>query len=413
MDSRMHYLAPVIPFEQFVVDHACGSYLFDKNENKILDINSGQFCTVLGHSNPELSERVGRMAQKHQHSCTSVVSEGVLSAAEKINRISGDMDARVLLLSTGSEAVEACLRYAKHISGKDGVVCFSCGYHGLTMGSQSITYSGVYARPLVPRIFPIDAPEAGDEKAETRSLDALETAIRDHGDEIGLVILEPIVSVGGLIYPSEEYLQKVHRLAKDSGMLFAFDESQTGFGRTGRWFAFQGYDIRPDFVICSKGIGLGYPVAALLFAGDMVDGSTITMTHYSSHQNDSFAAGIIEFGIDYIESRGLLERVIEIGGYFLRKLEEVERECECLVKARGSGLMLGIDFSLPGVDDYRSIYRVFHGLMLENGVLIQGTDGGRVLRFLPDYLVTENEIDLCVAAMKRSCSELMKRVSYA
>ena len=408
MDPRVKYLAPVIPFESIVVESAQGNILHTIDGRDILDINSGQFCTVLGHSNPELAEVVANVARTHQHSCTSVLSEKVLHAAEKINGISGSMDARVLLLSTGSEAVETCLRYGKHITGKDGVICFHNGYHGLTMGSQSITYSGVYAKPLVPRIFPVHTPHGNSEEEIDASLKELQDILEAHADQISMMLLEPVVSVGGLHYPGKRFFAEAEKLANRYDVLLALDESQTGFGRLGTWFAYQMYDLHPHFVICSKAIGLGYPVAALLFDGAMVDNRRITMTHYSSHQNDSFAADIVSFGIDYILDHNLMDDAREKGAYFLERLREVERECDWLVDARGIGFMLGIDFSIPGISDYRPVYRKYHELMLENGVLAQGTDGGRVLRFLPSYVLSKEEIDQCISALKKSHGQLQE-----
>ncbi|WP_165043818.1 aspartate aminotransferase family protein [Adlercreutzia sp. ZJ138] len=410
MDERMKLLAPVIPFEDFVIRRASGNYLYTEDDRKILDVNSGQFCAVLGHSNPDLAEIIGKNATTHQHSCTSAVSEKVLFAAHRLNEVSGSFDARTLLLSTGSEAVETCLRYAKHVTGKDGVICFHNGYHGLTMGSQSITYSGVYARPLVPHIFPVRTPHGGNADEAEASLRELEEILDNHAHEIGVAVIEPVVSVGGLIYPGQAFLAEMSALLRRYGVLLALDESQTGFGRLGRWFAFQKYSLSPDFVICSKAIGLGYPVAALLFSGRLVDESAITLTHYSSHQNDSFAADIVSFGIEYIERHNLMAQVEEKSRYFLKRLKEVEAECDWLVDARGVGFMLGMDFEIPSVDDYRPIYREFHSFMLENGVLIQGSDGGRVLRFLPSYTLSFEEIDQCIEVLKRAHEQLRSHV---
>ena len=166
-----------------------------------------------------------------------------------------------------------------------------------------------------------------------------------------------------------------------------FDESQTGFGRTGAWFCYQEFQVIPDMVVCSKGIGMGYPVSAVLFRGELCK-EKITMTHYSSHQNDPFAAGIVAFGIDYIEKNDLLNLNRQKGEYFLKKLRGVTEKNKLFVKARGHGMMLGMDINIPGVDNYRAVYKKVSDLAAEKKVLLQGTDGGRVLRFLPDYLVS-------------------------
>ena len=143
------HLIPVIDFCEHVMVAGRGSYLIGEDGRKYIDLNSGQFCTVLGHGNEEFQEQVFDRVMHLAHTASDIVSEPILDCAEKMNRISGDMNARIISLSTGSEAVEFALRYGKYISGADGVICFDKGYHGLTLGSQSITYGGRFTKPHV------------------------------------------------------------------------------------------------------------------------------------------------------------------------------------------------------------------------------------------------------------------------
>lgn len=379
-----NYLIPVIPFQKQVISRGKGSYIYTKKGDKYLDLNSGQFCTILGHANPELAACVKETSDTIVHTSSGIISEIVLRAAKRINKISGELDARCILLSTGAEAVEFAVRYAKHITGKDGLVCFEKGYHGLTLGTQSITFGGKYAVPVINHIFSVPVP---GENESGECIGAFAKVIEENKSRIAAVVMEPIVSVGGMIYPDKDYFRQVRDICDKSGILLIFDESQTGFGRTGAWFCYQEFQVIPDMVVCSKGIGMGYPVSAVLFRGELCK-EKITMTHYSSHQNDPFAAGIVAFGIDYIEKNDLLNLNRQKGEYFLKKLRGVTEKNKLFVKARGHGMMLGMDINIPGVDNYRAVYKKVSDLAAEKKVLLQGTDGGRVLRFLPDYLVS-------------------------
>lgn len=390
------YLIPVIPFHDQILARGEGSYVYDTDGKKYLDLNSGQFCTVLGHSNEGLVGCVTEAAKKLVHTSSGMISEAALEAAEKLNRISGKMDARSITLSTGAEAVEFAIRYAKHIMQKEGLICFSKGYHGLTLGTQSITFGGVYTAPHVNDIFPVSIPE---EDTVQNCIEEFRDTVAAHKDEIAAVVMEPIVSVGGMIFPDGEYFKEVSSICKENDILLIFDESQTGFGRTGKWFCFQQFDVVPDMVVCSKGIGMGFPVSAVLFSGQLCREREFTMTHYSSHQNDPFAASIISFGIDSIEKNGLLDSNREKGAYFLGKLEELCSTNGMYKRPRGNGMMLGLDLSIEGVTDYRPIYQKLYDKAAEKGLLIQGTDGGRVLRFLPDYLLSKDDIDFCVKVL--------------
>ncbi len=386
-----HYLIPVIPFQKQLIVRGEGSYIYDDKGERYLDLNSGQFCTVLGHANPELAACVKEISETIAHTSSGILSEVVLKAAKRINEISGELDARCILLSTGAEAVEFAVRYAKHITGKDGLVCFEKGYHGLTLGTQSITFGGKYAAPAINDIFSVPIPGEND---TAECIEAFAEVTERNKNRIAAVVMEPIVSVGGMIYPGREYFREVRRICDKNDLLLIFDESQTGFGRTGAWFCYQEFDVIPDMVVCSKGIGMGYPVSAVLFRGELCE-RKLTMTHYSSHQNDPFAAGIVAFGIDYMEKNELLRSNREKGAYFLEKLKEVTERNRLFVRARGCGMMLGMDISIPGVENYRPIYEKVSNLAAEKKVLLQGTDGGRVLRFLLDYLISGSNIDFC------------------
>lgn len=396
-NTTNNYLIPVIPFHNQILTRGKGSYVFDTEGKKYLDLNSGQFCTVLGHGNEELSERVKKISEALVHTSSGMLSEQVVIAADMLHRISGELKAHSILLSTGAEAVEFAMRYAKHITGKAGMVCFNKGYHGLTLGTQSVTFEGRYAFPQVNNIFSVPIP-ADDNEQEC--IATFEKTINEYGKDIAAAIMEPIVSVGGMLYPSSNYFKNVKEICNKNDILLIFDESQTGFGRTGEWFCYQKMNVIPDMVILSKGIGLGYPVSAVMFNEQLLE-RKITMTHYSSHQNDPMAAGLVQFGIEHIESEGLLEKNANNGELFLDKLTELSKEKNVFRNPRGVGLMLGLDLYLDGVDNYRNIYSDVYNQMADMGVLIQGTDGGRVLRFLPDYYIGEAEMDLCVNALKK------------
>lgn len=392
-----NYLIPVIPFHEQIISRGEGSYIYDNKGRRYLDLNSGQFCAILGHSNHEFAEKISEIAGNLVHTSSGMLSEAVLKTAKKMNKISGEMDARSIFLSTGAEAVEFAIRYAKHITGKNGLVCFDKGYHGLTLGTQSITFGGKYACPDVRGVISTPVPSDLDEQD---CIINIEKQISENKDLLAAVVMEPIVSVGGMLYPGSDYFKAVRELCNKNDVLLIFDESQTGFGRTGAWFCYQDMHVIPDMVICSKGIGMGYPVSAVLFHGRLMS-KTISMTHYSSHQNDPFAAGIVEFGIDYIEKKDLLHANKKNGQLFLSKLTALLNEKNFYRNPRGRGMMLGLDLYIPDVDNYRPVYANLYHQAAEFGVLLQGTDGGRVLRFLPDYLITEQDMDLCIDALKR------------
>lgn len=397
-----NHLLPIIHFTEEVMSRGEGSYVYDTEGKKYLDLNSGQFCVALGHSNEEVMSKIFEKAGKIVHTASNIYTDEVAECSNKLNKLSGEMDAYSILLSTGSEAVEFCMRFSKFLKGRDGVVCFDRGYHGLTLGSQTITFGGKFAKPHIDNIATVPVPVTEEEaEASAEELGKLLAT-----GQYASVILEPIVSVGGMLYPPEKWFSLLRKVCDDNDTLLIFDESQTGFGRTGEWFAYQTFHTVPDMVVLAKSVGLGFPVSVAMFRKELVPDETYRMSHYSSHQNDSFAAAIINTGIEYIEKHDVLAGVKVRGDLFLEKLKALEEKNEHIKDARGHGLMLGCELYYEGVEDYRPLYAKLYDRMMKNGVIIQGTNGGHTLRFLPDYLLEEEDMDLAVETLDRVLNEL-------
>lgn len=397
-----NYLLPIISFEPAVMERGKGSYVYDTEGKAYLDLNSGQFCTVLGHCNENILDAVRNAMTKLSHTGSNIVSEPVLTCAEHIHRISGAMKAYSILLSTGAEGVEFAIRYGKHIQKKDGVICFDQGYHGLTLGTQSVTFAGKFAMPSVERVYAVPVPDTFADREELGKLvEQFEQLVKTVSDQVALVLMEPVVSVGGMQYPDAWYFEQIRRICDEYGLLLVFDESQTGFGRLGTWFAYEQLGVVPDMVVLAKGVGQGYPVSMVLFREELVPENGFAMTHYSSHQNDAFAASIVNAGVEYIEKNQVLDRVKETGEFFLLRLQELADRNPHILHPRGKGLMLGAELYFEGVQNYRNIYHQIYTEMMHRGVMIQGTNGGRTLRFLPDYLIEKKDIEFALDTLNQ------------
>ncbi|MBR0308447.1 MAG: aspartate aminotransferase family protein [Mogibacterium sp.] len=397
-----NHLLPIIHFTEEVMSKGEGSWVYDTEGKKYLDLNSGQFCVALGHSNDEILDKIFAKARRIAHTASNIYTDEVAVCSNKLNELSGKMDAYSILLSTGSEAVEFCMRFSKFLKGREGVVCFDKGYHGLTLGSQTITFGGKFAKPHIDDIGTVKVPVT-DEEAEVSAaeLDKLLAT-----GQFASVVVEPIVSVGGMLYPPKRWFKLLREVCDRNDTLLIFDESQTGFGRTGEWFAYQTFDTVPDMVVLAKSVGLGFPVSVAMFRKELVPDETYRMSHYSSHQNDSFAAAIINTAVEYMEEHDVLANITARGEYFLKKLKELEQKNVHIRDARGHGLMLGCELYYDGVEDYRPLYAKLYDRMMKNGVIIQGTNGGHTLRFLPDYLIEEKDIDFAVDTLDRVLNEL-------
>ena len=277
----------------------------------------------------------------------------------------------------------------------DGVISFSVGYHGLTLGAQTVTYAGIHAKPWIKEAYSIETPKnlTGNDDY-SRQIVKLATLCKEK--EIGCVILEPIVSVGGMYVQTKEFLEQVKIICEENDVILIYDECQTGFGRTGKWFGYQEIGVVPHVMVTAKGFGLGYPISMVSVDSKYVDGYP-PLVHFSSHQNDPFSAMVVDFGIEYIIEKNLLPYVKTTGTYFYDKLEKLHNINEYFSKPRGKGLMLGCDLQIESIDDYRKISADFREyLLLEYNLMIQATNGGRTLRFLPSYEISRDEINKVV-----------------
>ncbi|HYF84137.1 MAG TPA: aspartate aminotransferase family protein [Clostridia bacterium] len=405
------YLFPATDFLPRIIDRSEGSYVYDVDGNKILDLNAGQFCSILGHNNEGLKKIINLQMDKIYHTSTAVISPEVLIAAKKVSDICYGLKGKVLFLSTGSEAVECALRYAKHITKKDGVICFDRAYHGLSLGSQSVTYGGIWSLPRISNVYSVTTPDlhekSGDyEKIIETYVNEVSQIVSKFSNEIAAFIAEPIVSVGGMIFPPKEYFKQVYEICKKNNIIFIFDESQTGFGRTGKWFGYQSFDFTPDIIVGSKGMGLGYPVSMVLFNDEILMNTKISISHFSSHQNDPLAAALVSYVIDYINENNLLNRVTQYGQKLLTKLINLSEKCTLIKNPRGLGLMIGFDVYKDGWSEYKEKSKDLITRLLDYGIMLQSSNQFKTYRLLPNYLITDEEIDYFINGLEKALREM-------
>jgi 4-aminobutyrate aminotransferase-like enzyme len=411
LNEYRKYVAPVFKFQKPIFVRGEGSYVWDQDGNRLLDVNAGQFCSILGHSHPKVAETVSKLAVKLQNTSSMVLSEEVLYAAKRMHDICKGMDSRLLLLATGGEANECCMRYAKHLTGnKVGVISFDKGYHGLTLGTESSSIGRQRVKPAISKTFQVPVPPVyyDDEKTERivdKYLNEFEEMVKKNHQDIALTLFEPILSTGGMYFPPAKYFKRVKEVCKQYNILLTFDECQTGFGRTGTWFYYEQLDCIPDMVVCAKGIGLGYPVSAVIFNGKIVPENGFIMSHFSSHQNDPFSAGIVSFGIDYITQNNIISKNKEKGDYLIEQLDALSKKYKVISDVRGKGLMCAFDISSE-VKNYKELNIKMLELAMQRGLILQACNDYKSIRLLPNYEITYKEIDCVCDIIEQTIKEI-------
>ncbi len=412
------YLIMAMPYADNLISEASGAIIKDLDGNEIIDLAAGQFCSIVGHNHPKLVERIVEQTKKVLHTGTQFLSPVVLEAAAKFAEVAPGGLTRSLFLSTGTEANECALAIAKMYTRRAGVVGFTRGYYGLSLAAKSL--SSIFSRaekhgsaPAVPESYRLMAPHCFRCPVHARYPEcgllclesSIEAAIAEN-DNIAAVIVEPIMSAGGMIVPPPGYLKALKAFAQARGALLIVDEAQTGFGRTGRWFAVEHHEVEPDILVVSKSAGGGFPVSGLITTDKIADRiADEGFVHLASHQSDPVAAASVAAVIDIVREEGLVERAEESGRYFMERLRELKARHSIVADVRGQGLMLGMEISSEAGEDSYSLAQLIVGLCKQKGVHLTYTYFEPVLRFLPPLTISRQEIDAAVSVLDRSISE--------
>jgi 4-aminobutyrate aminotransferase/(S)-3-amino-2-methylpropionate transaminase len=384
----------------FIAD-AQGGVLEDVDGNRLIDMGAGIAVVNVGHAHPKVVAAIQAQAAKFEHTCFQVTPyEGYVAVCEALNeRTPGSHEKRSLLVNSGAEAVENAIKIARAATGRPAVITFDQAFHGRTLLTLSLTakvhpYKKAFG-PYAPEIYRV--PFSYPFRARGALRDTL-AAIEAHVDpaQVACVIAEPIAGEGGFVVPEPGWLAGIAQWCAEHGALFVADEVQTGFGRTGSWFACDFEGVVPDIIATAKGLGAGMPIGGVTASADIVDrvhGGGLGGTFGGNPV--SCAAALAS--IDVIESEGLVERANQLGARMLPRLERAQESAEGIGDVRGRGAMVAFELiradGTPDADRAKRITSACH----RDGVLVltAGTDGN-VVRLLPPLVL---EFDLVDEAM--------------
>ncbi len=390
----------------FTIARGEGSRLFDTDGRSFLDFGSGIAVTSLGHGTPEVVDAIKDQADQFLHTCFVLGPyEGYLRVAELLNELVPlDGDARSALFSTGAEAVENAVRIARHYTGRPAIVVLESAYHGRTNLTSTMTYKyGPYRSgfgPSAAEIYrvPTRFRRGGDDDTAQVAADALADAARLIRTSIGqenvaAIIAEPIQGEGGFIVPPAGYLPGLSALAHEIGAVFIADEVQTGFARTGDWFAIEHEGVVADLVTTGKGIASGLPLAGVTGRAEIMDhvhAGGIGGTYAGNPVSCAAAIATIDV-MRRIDAPG---RARHIGGAFAARLDPFVDTHRIVAERRGRGAMQAVEFVDP-VEGSPSAALAKEVLaeIIDRGViaLTCGTDGN-VVRFLPPLTIDDADL---------------------
>ena len=397
-----------------VLERGEGCLVWDVEGNEYIDLMAGQICVSIGHSHPELLEVIADQAGRLMQTGLIFTTPQEISLAKKMSEITpGDLH-KSYFANSGSESNEAALRMAKFHTGRHEVAALVGGYHGMTYGSWSVTGTSSAQRKGLgvgmPGIsfFPSPNPYRClfcKEKG-TCNLGCLEYSEelldKTTSGEPAAIILEPIISAGGVIVPSKEYMQGIRRICTERGAMMIVDEAQTGVGRTGKWFASEHFDVVPDILTVSKGLGGSVPLCATVVRKGIAEELDAEgFAQAGSHTGDPFLCGVGLANIEIIERHDLVANAERMGAYFKAGLEELRDRYEIVGDVRGLGLLLGIEIvrSKETREPAPELLQEIFSRCLERGVILFGGRHGNITRVAPPLVITQEEADRSLAIL--------------
>ena len=396
---------------------AGGGVIVDADGNSIIDLGSGIAVTGVGNSNPRVVEAVTAQLNAFTHTCFTVAPyDSYVAVAEKLNELTpGDHAKRSALFNSGAEAVENAVKIARHFTKKMAVVAFDHAYHGrtnLTMGltAKNIPYKDGFG-PFAPEVYraPLSYPYRDNglsgAEAAARAITQIEKQIG--ANNLAAIIIEPIQGEGGFIVPAPGFLPALVKWANENDVVFIADEVQTGFARTGAWFASEHEGIVPDLIVTAKGIAGGLPLSAVTGRADIMD-SAHAGGLGGTYGGNPLACAAALAAIESYEQDGLIERAQQIGAVLIGRLNALRTADARIGDVRGRGAMVAIELVDPatGAPD-AALTGKLAAYAHANAVLVLtcGTYGN-VIRFLPpltigDELLIEG-LDVIAEGLKQA-----------
>ncbi|WP_157529364.1 4-aminobutyrate--2-oxoglutarate transaminase [Nocardia sp. NRRL S-836] len=377
------------------IDSADDGLLVDVDGNQLIDLGSGIAVTTVGNPAPAVAEAVHAQIDRFSHTCFMITPyEGYVEVCEELNALTpGTHAKRSVLFNSGAEAVENAVKIARHVTGRQAVVVFDHGYHGRTNLTMALTAKnmpykhrfGPFAPEVyrVPGSYPLHDGLTGAEAA-ARAIAAIEKQVG--GDNTAAVVVEPVQGEGGFIAPAPGFLPAVAEWCRERGVLFVADEIQTGFCRTGAWFACDHEDVVPDLVTTAKGIAGGLPLAAVTGRAEIMDAVHVGGLGGTYGGNPVACAAALG-AIRTMRERDLNAAARRIEETVLARLRAVAEKTDVIAEIRGRGAMLAIEFSERTPEVAARVAKACH----EQGVVVLtcGTYGN-VIRLLPPLVIPDD-----------------------
>lgn len=404
----------------FVMSHGRGVEVWDVDGNRFLDFAAGIAVCSTGHSHPRVVQAIRDAADQFLHISSDYWHERQTVLAERINALNPVGEpAMSFFCQSGTEAVEGALKLARYVTGRPRFLGFLGGFHGRSMGSLSFTSSKYTQQkgffPSMPGVTHVPYPNsyrpllAGDDQgaAVLSYIEDVLFAANVPAQEVAAILIEPIQGEGGYLVPPEGFLRGLRALCDRHGILLIFDEVQSGIGRTGRMFACEHFDARPDIMTLAKGLGSGLPIGMVVAKKALME-KWPRGAHGNTYGGNPLCCAAALATLDLVEKE-YMANAADVGAYFIGRLRELQQRFDCIGEVRGRGLMLGMELVEDRVTKRPAgklcellVQRAFH-----NGLLLLSC-GRSTIRFMPPLMVSRTQVDEALGMLVAALAETQR-----
>jgi 4-aminobutyrate aminotransferase len=402
-----------------VIERGEGAYVKATDGRRYLDFSSGLAVLNIGHSHPRVLDAVRMQIDRYVHTGGVYYSETVASAAECLISITPPGLDMLFFSNSGAEAVEGALKLARFVSGRQGIISFTGGFHGRTLGAISVTTSTAGYRnryhPLLPSIYQSPYPycfrcpfQRTPDSCECACFEYLNNILqRQIGPEdVAACIIEPVLGEGGYSPAPPVFLRKLRELCTEHGILLIFDEVQSGMGRTGNWFAANHYGITPDIMTIAKGIASGFPLSALVSTREIME-KWLPGAHGTTFGGNPVSCAASLATINVIEEEKLLDKSRLLANRAMVRLNRIAGINPAIGDVRGIGLMIGIEFvTEAGAPNREACQKVLDFCLAKGLIMINCGPERNIIRFIPPLTTTLAQLDTAMTILEEGAMSI-------
>jgi len=413
--AAAQHLSPVWPhYTDILVDHAAGIYLYDVAGRRYTDFTCGIAVTNTGHCHPRVVQAAQEQCARLIHGQANILyHQPMLRLAEELRTVVPEGLDSFFFSNSGAEAIEAAVKLARHATGRPGIVVFQGSFHGRTVGTMSLTTSKTVYRlryqPLMAGVAVAPYPYAyrygwPAERTSQFCLEELRHLLLTQSDpsETAAFLVEPVLGEGGYVVPPKSFLAGLRAIADEHGILLIVDEIQSGFGRTGKWFACEHAGVRPDIMAMAKGIASGFPLSGIAAPRTLME-KWAPGSHGGTYGGNAVACAAGVATIQTLREEKLVANSARQGRFLLGRLREMQKHHPRLGDVRGAGLMVGVEFTGADGRPDKAVAKAVR-LECQNRGLLLLTCGpyDNVIRWMPPLVVTRAQIAEALAAFEEA-----------